>query len=104
VSSASYRLRFARSLTYSDFLFATYFQAILAAGLLAGLPAATGKTIVSALIVRLFFCSFLLEFRFAKLRRIYRLPHIFGVSSIDNFFCPLLSSGSEKIARTQSGK
>jgi two-component sensor histidine kinase len=43
------------SWTNSDFLFATYFPAILAAGLLAGIPAAVGVTIASTLIVRLFF-------------------------------------------------
>jgi len=43
------------SWTNSDFLFATYFPAILAAGLLAGIPAALGVTIASTIIVRLFF-------------------------------------------------
>ena len=52
---AATALRFAGSWTNSDFLFATYFPAILAAGLLAGIPAAVGVTIASALIVRLFF-------------------------------------------------
>jgi two-component sensor histidine kinase len=53
--SAATALRFLGSWTSSDFLFATYFPAILAAGLLAGIPAAVGVTIVSAIIVRLFF-------------------------------------------------
>ncbi len=48
-------LRFMGSWTNSDFLFATYFPAILAAGLLAGSPAAVGVTIASALIVRWYF-------------------------------------------------
>ena len=48
-------LRFLGSWTNSDFLFATYFPAIMAAGLLAGIPAAVGVTIASAIIVRLFF-------------------------------------------------
>jgi two-component sensor histidine kinase len=48
-------LRLMGSWTNSDFLFATYFPAILAAGLLAGIPAAVGVTIASTLIVRLFF-------------------------------------------------
>ena len=48
-------LRLIGSLTNSDFLFATYFPAILAAGLLAGIPAAVGVTIASTVIVRLFF-------------------------------------------------
>jgi two-component sensor histidine kinase len=48
-------LRLTGSLTNSDFLFATYFPAILAAGLLAGIPAAVGVTIASTVIVRLFF-------------------------------------------------
>lgn len=48
-------LRFMGSWTNSDFLFATYFPAILAAGLLAGIPAAVGVTIASALIVRWYF-------------------------------------------------
>jgi two-component sensor histidine kinase len=52
---AATALRFVGSWTSSDFLFATYFPAILAAGLLAGIPAAVGVTIASALIVRLFF-------------------------------------------------
>jgi two-component sensor histidine kinase len=52
---AATALRFVGSWTNSDFLFATYFPAILAAGLLAGIPAAVGVTIASALIVRLFF-------------------------------------------------
>jgi two-component sensor histidine kinase len=52
---AATALRFMGSWTNSDFLFATYFPAILAAGLLAGIPAAVGVTIASALIVRLFF-------------------------------------------------
>jgi two-component sensor histidine kinase len=52
---AATALRFAGSWTNSDFLFATYFPAIMAAGLLAGIPAAVGVTIASALIVRLFF-------------------------------------------------
>jgi two-component sensor histidine kinase len=53
--SAATALRFLGSWTNSDFLFATYFPAILAAGLLAGTPAAVGVTIVSAFILRLFF-------------------------------------------------
>jgi two-component sensor histidine kinase len=52
---AATALRFVGSLTNSDFLFATYFPAILAAGLLAGVPAAGAVTLASALIVRLFF-------------------------------------------------
>jgi len=48
-------LRLMGSWTNSDFLFATYLPAILAAGLLAGIPAAVGVTIASTLIVRLFF-------------------------------------------------
>ena len=52
---AATALRFMGSWTNSDFLFATYFPAILAAGLLAGIPAAVGVTIASALIMRLFF-------------------------------------------------
>lgn len=48
-------LRFVGNWTNSDFLFATYFPAIMAAGLLAGIPAAIGVTIASAFIVRLFF-------------------------------------------------
>ena len=48
-------LRLMGSWTNSDFLFATYFPAILAAGLLAGIPAALGVTIASTIIVRLFF-------------------------------------------------
>ncbi len=48
-------LRLVGNWTNSDFLFATYFPAILAAGLLAGIPAALGVTIASAIIVRLFF-------------------------------------------------
>ena len=48
-------LRLMGSWTNSDFLFAAYFPAILAAGLLAGIPAAIGVTIASTLIVRLFF-------------------------------------------------
>ena len=52
---AATALRFMGSWTNSDFLFATYFPAILAAGLLAGIPAAVTVTIASALIVRLFF-------------------------------------------------
>jgi two-component sensor histidine kinase len=52
---AATALRFVGSWTNSDFLFATYFPAILAAGLLAGIPAAVGVTIASAVIVRLFF-------------------------------------------------
>jgi len=52
---AATALRFLGSWTNSDFLFATYFPAILAAGLLAGIPAAVGVTIASAFIVRLFF-------------------------------------------------
>ena len=52
---AATALRFAGSWTNSDFLFATYFPAILAAGLLAGIPAAVGVTIASTFIMRLFF-------------------------------------------------
>jgi K+-sensing histidine kinase KdpD len=52
---AATALRFVGSWANSDFLFATYFLAILAAGLLAGIPAAIGVTIASAFIVRLFF-------------------------------------------------
>jgi two-component sensor histidine kinase len=52
---AATALRFVGSWTNSDFLFATYFPAILAAGLIAGIPAAVGVTIASTLIVRLFF-------------------------------------------------
>jgi two-component sensor histidine kinase len=52
---AATALRFLGSWTNSDFLFATYFPAILAAGLLAGVPAAVGVTIASTAIVRLFF-------------------------------------------------
>ena len=48
-------LRLMGSWTNSDFLFSTYFPAILAAGLLAGIPAALGVTIASTIIVRLFF-------------------------------------------------
>jgi two-component sensor histidine kinase len=48
-------LRFTGSWTNSDFLFATYVPAIMAAGLLAGIPAALGVTIASVFIVRLFF-------------------------------------------------
>jgi two-component sensor histidine kinase len=48
-------LRFTGSWTNTDFLFATYVPAIMAAGLLAGIPAAIGVTIASAFIVRLFF-------------------------------------------------
>ena len=48
-------LRLMGSWTNSDFLFATYFPAILAAGLVAGIPAALGVTIASTIIVRLFF-------------------------------------------------
>ena len=48
-------LRLMGGWTNSDFLFATYFPAILAAGLLAGIPAALGVTIASTIIVRLFF-------------------------------------------------
>jgi two-component sensor histidine kinase len=57
-------LRFMGSWTNSDFLFATYFPAIVAAGLLAGIPAAVGVTIASALIVRLYFVP--LYFHFAS--------------------------------------
>jgi two-component sensor histidine kinase len=60
--SAATALRFLGSRTNSDFLFATYFPAILAAGLLAGTPAAVGVTIVSALILRLFFVPSYLHF------------------------------------------
>jgi len=52
---AATALRFLGSWTNSDFLFSTYFPAILAAGLFAGIPAAAGVTIASAFIVRLFF-------------------------------------------------
>jgi two-component sensor histidine kinase len=59
---AATALRFVGCWTNSDFLFATYFPAILAAGLLAGIPAAVGVMIASALIVRLFFVpSYLLH-------------------------------------------
>jgi two-component sensor histidine kinase len=53
--SAATALRLIGNFTNSDFLFATYFPAILAAGLLAGIPAALGVTIASTIIVRLFF-------------------------------------------------
>jgi two-component sensor histidine kinase len=53
--AAATALRFMGSWTNSDFLFATYFPAILAAGLIAGVPAALGVTVASAIIVRLFF-------------------------------------------------
>ena len=53
--AAATALRLLGSVTNSDFLFATYFPAILAAGLIAGIPAAVGVTIASTLIVRLFF-------------------------------------------------
>lgn len=52
---AATALRLIGDWTNSDFLFATYFPAILAAGLLAGIPAALGVTIASTIIVRLFF-------------------------------------------------
>jgi two-component sensor histidine kinase len=52
---AATALRLIGNWTNSDFLFATYFPAILAAGLLAGIPAALGVTIASTIIVRLFF-------------------------------------------------
>ena len=52
---AATALRVMGNWTNSDFLFATYVPAILAAGLLAGIPAAVGVTIASAFIVRLFF-------------------------------------------------
>jgi two-component sensor histidine kinase len=52
---AATALRLMGSWTNSDFLFATYFPAILAAGLLAGIPAALGVMIVSTIIFRLFF-------------------------------------------------
>lgn len=52
---AATALRLLGNWTNSDFLFATYFPAILAAGLLAGIPAALAVTIASAVIVRLFF-------------------------------------------------
>lgn len=52
-------LRLLGSWTSTDFLFATYFPAILAAGLLAGIPAAAGVTIAAALIVRIFFAPVL---------------------------------------------
>jgi two-component sensor histidine kinase len=52
---AATALRFIGNWTNSDFLFAAYFPAILAAGLLAGIPAALGVTIASTVIVRLFF-------------------------------------------------
>jgi two-component sensor histidine kinase len=52
---AATALRFIGNWTNSDFLFAAYFPAILAAGLLAGIPAALGVTIASTIIVRLFF-------------------------------------------------
>jgi two-component sensor histidine kinase len=53
--SAATGLRLVGSWTNSDFLFATYIPAILAAGLIAGIPAAVGVTIASGLIIRLFF-------------------------------------------------
>ena len=59
---AATALRFLGSWTNSDFLFATYFPAILAAGLVAGIPAAVGVTIASAVIVRLFFVPSYLHF------------------------------------------
>jgi two-component sensor histidine kinase len=52
-------LRLLSSWTSTDFLFATYFPAILAAGLLTGIPAAAGVTIASALVVRIFFAPVL---------------------------------------------
>jgi two-component sensor histidine kinase len=52
---AATALRLLGSWTNSDFLFATYFPSILAAGLLAGTPAAAGVMVASAFIVRLFF-------------------------------------------------
>ena len=52
---AATALRFMGNWTNSDFLFATYLPGILAAGLLAGIPAAVGVTIASAFIIRLFF-------------------------------------------------
>jgi two-component sensor histidine kinase/uncharacterized MAPEG superfamily protein len=52
---AATALRFAGHWANTDFLFATFFPAILAAGLLAGIPAAVGVTVASAFIVRLFF-------------------------------------------------
>jgi two-component sensor histidine kinase len=59
---AATALRFAGNWAASDFLFATYFPAILAAGLLAGIPAAIGVTVASAFIVHLFFVpSYLLS-------------------------------------------
>jgi two-component sensor histidine kinase len=48
-------LRLIGSWTNSDFLFATYLPSILAAGLLAGIPAAIGVTLSSAIMARLFF-------------------------------------------------
>jgi two-component sensor histidine kinase len=59
---AATTLRFIGNLTNSDFLFATFFPAILAAGLLAGIPAAVGVTIAAAFIVRLFFVPSYLHF------------------------------------------
>jgi two-component sensor histidine kinase len=53
--SAATGLRVVGSWTNSDFLFATYIPAILAAGLIAGIPAAVGVTIASGFIIRLFF-------------------------------------------------
>jgi K+-sensing histidine kinase KdpD len=53
--SAATGLRLVGSWTNSDFLFATYVPAILAAGLIAGIPAAVGVTIASAFIIRVFF-------------------------------------------------
>jgi two-component sensor histidine kinase len=52
---AATALRFLGSWTNTDFLFATYVPAILAAGLVAGIPAAIGVTIASAFIIRLLF-------------------------------------------------
>jgi two-component sensor histidine kinase len=55
-------LRFVAGWTGSDLLFATYLPAILAAGLLAGIPAAVGVTVSSALIVWLIFVPPYLQF------------------------------------------
>jgi len=53
--AAATALRLIGNWASSDFLFATYFPSILAAGLLAGIPAAVGVTLASALMARLFF-------------------------------------------------
>jgi two-component sensor histidine kinase len=60
--SAATGLRLIGSWTNSDFLFATYIPAILAAGLIAGVPAAVGVTIASGFIIRVFFVPSYLHF------------------------------------------